>query len=86
MEELRGASQSVKEVHVSVAQSMSDSLRPHGTRHAPLSMEFSRQEYWSGFPCPTRGDLPDPGIEPMSHTSPALAGGFFTTSTTWKAS
>ena len=43
---------------------------------APLSMEFSRQEYWSGFPCPPPGDLPDPGIKPMS-LSPALAGGFF---------
>ena len=39
------------------------------SHHAPLSMEFSRQEYWSGFPCPSLGDLPDPGIEPMS---PAL--------------
>ena len=42
----------------------------------PLSMEFSRQEYWSGLPFPSPGDLPDPGIKPMS---PALAGGFFTT-------
>ena len=46
---------------------------------APLSMKFPRQEYWSGFPLPTRGDLPDPGIEPTSLVSPALAGGFFTT-------
>ena len=45
---------------------------------APLSMEFSRQEYWSGLPFPTRGDLPDPGIKPVSLTSPALAGRFFT--------
>ena len=42
-------------------------------------MEFSRQEYWSGFPFPSPGDLPDPGIEPASLVSPALAGGFFTT-------
>ena len=42
----------------------------------PLSMEFSRQESWSGLLFPTPGDLPDPGIEPVS---PALAGGFFTT-------
>ena len=42
---------------------------------AHLSMEFSRQEYWSGLPFPPPGDLPDPGVEP---TSPALAGGFFT--------
>ena len=47
---------------------------------APLSMGFSRQEYWSGFPCPPPGDLPSPGIKPMSLVSPALAGGFFTTS------
>ena len=47
---------------------------------APLSMGFSRQEYWSGLPCPPPGDLPDPGIKPVSLTSPALAGGFFTTS------
>ena len=43
---------------------------------APLSMEFSRQEYWSGLPFPTPWDIPDPGIEPAS---PALAGGFFAT-------
>ena len=50
---------------------------------APLSMiRFSRQEYWSGLPCRPSGDLPDPGIEPVSLTSTALAGGFFTTSTT----
>ena len=51
----------------------------------PLSMGFSRQEYWSGSPCPPPGDLPNPGIEPGSLMSPALAGGFFTTSTTRKA-
>ena len=50
----------------------------------PLSMGFSRQEYWSGLLCPPPGDLPDPGIEPASLTSPALARGFFTTSTTWE--
>ena len=42
---------------------------------APLSMEFSRQEYWSRLPCPPPGDLPDPGIEHMSLTSPELAVG-----------
>ena len=42
---------------------------------APLSMGFSRQEYWSGLPCPPPGDLPDPGIEPASLISLALAGG-----------
>ena len=48
-------------------------------------MGFSRQESWNGLPCPPPGDLPHPGIEPASLTSSALAGGFFTTSTTWKA-
>ena len=43
---------------------------------APLSMGFSRQEYWSGA-CPPPGDLPDPGIEHLSLMPPALAGGFF---------
>ena len=51
----------------------------------PLSMEFSWQEYWSGLPWSPPGDLPHPGIEPMSLMSPALAGRFFTTSTTWGA-
>ena len=45
----------------------------------PLSMEFSRQEYWSGLPFPSSGDLPDPEIKPKSLMSPALAGKFFTT-------
>ena len=45
---------------------------------------FSRQEYWSGFPCPPPGDLPSPGPEPGSLISPTLAGGFFTTSVTWE--
>ena len=53
-------------------------------RQAPLSMGFSRQEYWSGLPCPPPGNLPDPGIEPTSLTSPALRGEFFTTRTTWE--
>ena len=51
-------------------------------RQALLSMEFSRQEYWSGLPFPSPGDLPDPGIEPASLTSLPLIGGFFTTATT----
>ena len=50
-----------------------------------LSIGFSRQEPWSGLPCPPPGDLPDPGIDPVSLMSPALAGVFFTTSTTWEA-
>ena len=48
-------------------------------------MGFSRQEYWSGLPCPPPGDLPDPGIEPTSLTSSALAGRFFIPSATWEA-
>ena len=60
---------------------MSDSFRSPGTvaHYAPLSMGFSREEYWSGLPFPTPGDLPDSGMEPMSPASPALAGRFFTT-------
>ena len=49
---------------------------------APLSMEFSRQEYWDGLPFPPPRDLPDPEIKPVFYMSPALTGGFFTTSTT----
>ena len=52
---------------------------------APLSMGFSRQEYWIGLPCPPPGDLPDPGIELASLTSLTLSGGFFTTSATQEA-
>ena len=52
---------------------------------APLSMVFSRQECWSKLPCPPPGDRPNPGKEPMSFRSPALAGMFFTTSTIWEA-
>ena len=48
-------------------------------------MEFSRQEYWSGVSFPTPRDLPEPGIEPGSLVSPALAGVFLTTSATWEA-
>ena len=54
------------------------------SRQESSSMGFSRQEYWIGLPCPPPGDLPDPGIKPASLTSPALAGGFFTTSATWE--
>ena len=52
---------------------------------APLSMGVSRQEYWRGLPFPPPGDLPDPGIKPASLVSPASAGGFFPTSTSWEA-
>ena len=51
---------------------------------APLFMEFSRQEYRNRLPFPTPRDLPEPGIEPFSLVSPALAGEFFTTRATWE--
>ena len=55
---------------------------------APLSTEFSKQEYWGGLPVPSPGEKEllssGPGIEPTSLASPALAGGFFTTGTTWE--
>ena len=54
---------------------MTDLFATPRTHQVPLSMGFLRQEHWSGLPFPSPGDLPDPGIEPMS---PALAGGFFT--------
>ena len=52
---------------------------------APLSMEFSRQEYWSGLPFPTPGSLSDSGIQPMSLASPALSGRFFYCWPTWES-
>ena len=55
------------------------------THQTPLSMEFSRQEYWSGLSGPPSGNLPDLGIEPMSLMSPSLAGRFFTTNATQEA-
>ena len=62
---------------------MSDFAAPWTVDHrAPLPMEFSGQEYWSGLPFPPPGDLPDPGIEAVSLESSALAGGFFTISAT----
>ena len=60
---------------------MSDSCDPM----ASLSMGFSRWEYWSGLPCPPPGDLPDPGMEPVSLSSPALTGRFFSTTATWES-
>ena len=53
-------------------------------RQGPLSMGSSRQKHWSGLLCSPLEDLPDPGIEPMSLMSLALAGGFFTTGATWE--
>ena len=70
----------------SVMSVVSDSATLWTVAHqAPLSMGFSRQEYWSVLPCPPPGHLPDPGIELASLMSPALSGGFFTTSPTWEA-
>ena len=60
---------------------MSNSLQPrelYVAHQAPLSLEFPRQEYWSGLPFPPPGDLPHPGMERVSPVSPALAGGFST--------
>ena len=54
-------------------------------RQVPLSMGFSRQDYWRGLPCPPPGDHLNPGIEPTSLASLALVGGFFTTSAAWEA-
>ena len=54
-------------------------------RQTPLSIEFSKQEYWSGLSCPPPGDGLDPGIEPTSLVSPVLAGRFFTASAIWVA-
>ena len=75
-------------VHVhacQVASVVSNSATAWTVAHqAPLSMEFSRQEYWSGLPCLLPGDLPDPGIEPSSLMSPALTGWLFTSSATWE--
>ena len=55
------------------------------THWAPLSVEFSRQEYWSGLTFPTPGDLAELWIKPVSLVSPTLSGAFFTTSATWEA-
>ena len=55
------------------------------TCQAPLSMGFPRQEYWSGLPCPPPGDLLDPGLKPTFPMIYALAGRFFSTSSTWGA-
>ena len=67
---------------------MSDSLQTYGLSlpgSSPGKMGFSRQEYWSGLPCHSLENLPNPGIKPASLTSPSLAGEFFTSSTAWEA-
>ena len=68
---------------------MSDSFATLWTmvhHQALLSKGFPRQEYWSGLPFPSPGDLPNPGIKPKSLMPPALVGGFFTTHAIWEAS
>ena len=74
-------SKDVKRVCVCVCSVVSNSLQPHGLQPARLlyPREFSRQEYWSGLPFPSPGDLPDSGIEPVSPVSIALAGRLSTT-------
>ena len=65
---------------------MSNSVTPWTVAHqAPLSMEFSRQENWSGLPFPSGGDLPKPEIKPVILVSPALADRFFYQCATWEA-
>ena len=54
-------------------------------RWAPLSMGFSRQEYWRGLTCRAPEDRPNPGMKPASLIPPALASGLFTTTVTWEA-
>ena len=69
----------------SVAHSCLSLCGPMDCHQAPLSMDFSRQAYWSKLAFPTPGDLPSPGTEPTFLMSPALAGRFFTTIATWEA-
>ena len=72
--------------HSCVCSVMSDSAVPWTVAHqAPLPMEFSRQQYWSGMPLLTPWDLPDPGLKSMSPISLALAGVFFITIIAWEA-
>ena len=79
-------SMSVSLLHAKLLQSCLTLCNAWTVAHqAPLSMGFSRPEYWSGLPCPPPADLPAPGIEPVSLTSAALEGMFFTTTTTWEA-
>ena len=85
-----GGSISGYSAYVPMCACMLSSVRLFATlwtvvHQAPLSMGFSKQEYWSRLPCPLPGDLLDPGNEPTSLRSPALAGKFFTTSATWKS-
>ena len=85
MSGLAGKSCREYKCHVHACSALSNSATPWTIAHqAPLSMEFSRQEYWSALPFPPPGDLPNLEIEPTSLVSPALAVKFFTTSATWE--
>ena len=65
---------------------MSDSLQPYDCSPPGSSVHgISKQEYWSGLPCPLPGDLPNPGIEPASLRSPVFAGRLFISSAAWEA-
>ena len=73
-------------MHAKSLQSCLTLCDPMDCSHqAPLPMGFSRQEHWSGLPCPPPGGLPNPWVEHTSLTSPALAGSLFTTNATWEA-
>ena len=69
----------------SVVSDLCNPMAMEFSSQAPLSMEFSRQQYWSGVSFPPPGDLPVPGIKPTSLVSSALAGGFSTTEATCEA-
>ena len=73
-------------IHTSVYKYIEKSRRMHRAYFRWDRGVLWVQNYWSGWPCPLPGDLPNPGIEPASLKFPALAGVFFTTSTTWEAS
>ena len=77
---LNKASQATDSLHAKSLQSCLTLATLWTVAHqAPLSWGFSRQEYWSGLPFPPPGDLPHPGIEPLSQASPASTGRFLTT-------
>ena len=67
--------------HAHAVHALSHSVMSDSVTQAPLSMRFSRQEYWSGLSFPAPGDLSDPGIKPASLESPVLSGRFFTSYT-----
>ena len=88
LERSLGTTRSLLSMHTCVINRFS-SVRVHVrlwtvAHQAPLSLGFSRQEYWSGLLGPPPGDLPDLGVEPTSLTSPALAAEFLTPSPTWE--